>query len=649
MFKLDPNDSPALRGPQLVHLAAEAAMIAAAGLSAFLLRFEFRIPASYLPDLRIALVVWVAVKLTVFHWYRLDRRAWRFFSVQDVLQLARANAAGAFLSLPFLLWLAPAGFPRSLPILDLILCSLFIGARYLMARLVIEARKSKAPTAGRDVFIYGGGRAGVALLSELRANPALGYNVCGFIDDDPRLADIYVQGAKVLGRGVDLSSIAARTGVREVLIALPSATAEQMFQILQFCQRARVRFRTIAALSETVEGKAISAQIREVDVQDLLSRAPVELDHELLRHKIEGKVVMVTGAAGSIGSELCRQIARFRPVRLIAFEIAETPLFHLEREMQERFPELDFCLQIGSIQDQRRVASVIDAHRPAMIFHAAAYKHVPIMESSVIEAVTNNVFGTLNVARAAAEYGAEEFVLISSDKAVRPTSVMGVTKRLCELLIRSLPAGRTRFVAVRFGNVLGSNGSVIPLFKQQIANGGPVTVTHPEMRRYFMTIPEASQLVLQASAMGRGGEIFVLDMGSQVKIVDIARKLILLSGFVPDVDVKIEFAGIRPGEKLYEELNLDDEATVATSHRKIKIFTGGASSAAEIMEQMERLHQLCDARLTGDVISMIQDLVPEYTASDHVLSLAAAVPARKPAQVVEIPLLANAASARSAR
>ena len=377
-----------------------------------------------------------------------------------------------------------------------------------------------------------------------------------------------------------------------------------------------------------MEGKAISAQIREVDVQDLLSRVPVELNHELLDEKLHGKVVMVTGAAGSIGSELCRQIARFQPASLVAFDVAETPLFHLEREMRSNYPDVEFRGEIGSIQNQRRVRAVLDAYRPAVIYHAAAYKHVPIMESSVLEAVANNVLGTRNVAMAAAEYGVEEFVLISSDKAVRPTSVMGATKRLCELLIRSLPANGTRYVAVRFGNVLGSNGSVIPVFKQQIAVGGPVTVTHPEMRRYFMTIPEASQLVLQASAMGQGGEIFVLDMGQQIKIVDIARKLILLSGRVPDVDVKIEFTGTRPGEKLFEELNLDDEATIPTEHRKIKIFVGRDLSATSVNYQMERLVELCLARKTVEVVRMMRALVPEYSPSEMVLTMADEAPAR---------------------
>ena len=612
----------AMRDLHLLPLAIEAILIVAAGVSAFLLRFEFEMPDGYLPHLRVALVVWVVVKLVVFRLHRLHRRAWRCFSVDDVVRLVRANAVGSLVSVIFLVWLVPPGFPRSIPILDLILCSLFLGVRYLSGRILFEAMKRDQHSSGRGILIYGAGRAGVALLTELRLNPTLGYRVRGFVDDNPRLTNVYVQGVMVLGRGQDLTTMVALTEVTEVLIALPSANAGQMLRILQYCQQARVRFRTVAAISEAVEGKALASQIREVDVKDLLSRVPVDLDHGLVSASLQGKVVMVTGAAGSIGSELCRQIARFEPAALVAFDIAETPLFHLEREMRTNFADVAFHGEIGSIQNSTRVRQVIAAYGPSIIYHAAAYKHVPIMESSVLEAVANNVFGTRNVAMAAADYGVEKFVLISSDKAVRPSSVMGATKRLCELLIRALPPSRTRYVAVRFGNVLGSNGSVIPVFKQQVAAGGPVTVTHPDMRRYFMTIPEAAQLVLQASAMGRGGEIFVLDMGQQVKIVDIARRLILLSGRVPDVDIKIEFSGVRPGEKLYEELNLDDEETLSTGHRKIRIFVGQAQSAANMVHQLEQLQDLCAFRNTGDVIRLIQALVPEYTPSKMVLALA---------------------------
>ena len=606
----------------ILHLLTELVLIVLAGTGAFLLRFEFSIPAAYWRHLQLALLTWIPVKLVVFRLYHLDRRSWRFFSAADAIQLGRANVIGSLSSALLLVFAASPGFPRSIPILDFLLCSLLTGGGFLAARVVFEARTAKNNDQARDILIYGAGRAGVALLSELRLNQGLGYRVCGFIDDDRSLPGIYVQGCEVLGGGPDLPAIVARTGVKEVLIATPSANGEQMFQILKHCQQARVRFRTVAALSEIVEDKAIASQLREVDVEDLLCRTSVHLDHRLIREKIEGKVVMVTGGGGSIGSEICRQVARFRPAGIVAFEIAETPLFHSEREMQARFPGVPFYPAIGSVQNPRRIASVLEMYRPSLVYHAAAYKHVSVMESSLFEAVENNVFGTWNMALASQQHGVEEFVLISSDKAVRPTSVMGATKRLCELLILSLPSWPTRYIAVRFGNVLGSNGSVIPLFKEQIAAGGPVTVTDPEMRRYFMTIPEASQLVLQASAMGRGGEIFVLDMGFQIKIVDLARKLILLSGLRPDVDIKIEFTGAKPGEKLYEELNLDDEAHVRTGHQKIKIFAGNGLPSAGMLGFTEKLRKLCNARDHHEVLLLMRELVPEYSPSAQVLSVA---------------------------
>jgi FlaA1/EpsC-like NDP-sugar epimerase len=453
------------------------------------------------------------------------------------------------------------------------------------------------------------------------------------------MAGIYIQGLKVIGNGSDVKAFSARTGVKEVLIAAPSANGEQMFQILQHCRDAQVRYRTVATLGEIIENKTMAAQIREVDVQDLLRRTPVHLDHHLIHEKIEGKVMMVTGAAGSIGSELCRQIARFQPAAIVGFEIAETPLFHLNREMQAQFPEVPFHAEIGSIQNPRRLASVLETHSPAIIYHAAAYKHVPLMESNLLDAIENNAFGTYNVVMAAEEYGVEKFVLISSDKAVRPSSVMGATKRLCELLVLSLPSARTRRVAVRFGNVLGSSGSVIPLFKQQIGAGGPITITHPNMKRYFMTIQEATQLVLQASAMGSGGEIFVLDMGEQVKIVDLAQKLILLSGLVPDVDIKIVFTGTRPGEKLYEELNLDEEVHLPTSHPKIRSFTGSCMTIESMLSETRRLMKLCQVGDEGAVMRLLQELVPEYTPSQYVLPF--------PVQEISIKGLAERKPSRS--
>ena len=363
----------------------------------------------------------------------------------------------------------------------------------------------------------------------------------------------------------------------------------------------------------------LAAQIRDVAVEDLLGRTPIALDESALRARLENAVVVVTGAAGSIGSEICRQVARFRPLSIVGFDAAETPLFHLQQEMRAAFPGVVFYPEIGNIQNPGRLGEMCDSYGPSILYHAAAYKHVPMMESSLLEAAENNILGTANVAAAAAEYGIDDFVMISSDKAVRPANIMGLTKRVAELVVSSLQNGSTRFVSVRFGNVLGSNGSVIPIFKQQIAAGGPVTVTHPDMQRYFMTIREAVQLVLQASTMGKGGEIFVLDMGQPVKIVDLARNLILLSGLRPDEDIQIEFSGVRPGEKLHEELSDYQENTLPTFHEKIKIFAGAPVPAQKIQEELQAIRRLCALRDARGVVLRLKELVPEYKPSTDIL------------------------------
>jgi FlaA1/EpsC-like NDP-sugar epimerase len=372
-------------------------------------------------------------------------------------------------------------------------------------------------------------------------------------------------------------------------------------------------------LDEVIAERGLAGQIREVAVEDLLGRKPVRLEANQIRSTLEGRVVLVTGAAGSIGSELCRQIARFHPAGIVGFEIGESPLFEIDREMHLAFPETPFYPEIGSIQNRARLDEVFRQYFPAVVYHAAAYKHVPMMEAHVFEAIENNVFGTYNVAVSAAEHGVEDFVMMSSDKAVRPTNIMGATKRVAELLLLALQNGRTKYVAVRLGNVLGSDGSVVPIFKKQIAAGGPVTVTHPDMRRFFMTIPEACQLVLQASAIGEGGQICLLDMGEPVKIVDLARSLILLSGLRPNEDVKIEFTGVRPGEKLYEELSTMLEDTVPTAHEKIRIFVGNGMPEGDMLVALDRLRDICEARDLGRLVEELREIVLDYSPSAHLL------------------------------
>jgi FlaA1/EpsC-like NDP-sugar epimerase len=428
-----------------------------------------------------------------------------------------------------------------------------------------------------------------------------------------------------------------------------------MVRILKFATDSKVEYKMVPSLGELVQGTELGKQIREVAVEDLLGRKPVHLDLDRIRERIEGRVVMVTGAAGSIGSEICRQIAPFRPLAIVGFDEAETPLFHLDREMAKSFPYLTFYPEIGSITSRGTLKRVMQRHHPSILYHAAAYKHVPLMEKHVFAAVETNIFGTWNVARAAAEHGVDDFVMISTDKAVRPTSMMGATKRTAELLIRALQQeSATRFVAVRFGNVLGSNGSVVPVFKEQIAAGGPVTVTHPEITRYFMTIPEAAQLVLQAFSIGKGGEVFVLEMGDPVKIADLAKNLILLSGLQPERDIEIQFTGLRPGEKMFEELNLQDECLLPTSHTKIRSYVCHQHlDAMRIKASLHRLQAIVEGQDIASLVLLLKELVPDYNPGTELLRTALSVkphtagPEKIPVQraQTENPSLAKRASA----
>jgi FlaA1/EpsC-like NDP-sugar epimerase len=487
-------------------------------------------------------------------------------------------------------------------------------------RLLVDTLKFGQPDKQRmRTIIYGAGSAGIALLREIRHNPALAYDVCGFVDDSEEKRGLSIHGVQVLGGGPDLRKLGSRHALELVLIAIPSASGHQMTSILGHCHEARLSNKTMPSLAELIEENGLARQMRDVAVEDLLGRSPVRMEQDRISAKLQNRTVLVTGAAGSIGSELCRQIARFRPAAIVAYDIAETPLFLLEREMARTFSDVPFRPEIGSIQNTRRLSEVFGEHNPSMVYHAAAYKHVPLMESHAFEAVENNVSGTLNVAMAAAKHEVTDFVMISSDKAVHPTNLMGATKRLAELIIRSLQGGGVKHVSVRFGNVLGSNGSVVPIFKDQIARGGPVTVTHPAMRRYFMTIPEASQLVLQSSTMGRGGEIFVLDMGEPVRILDLARNLILLSGFRPDHDIKIQFTGARPGEKLYEEMNTLEEDTLPTYHDRIKVFSGTNVAWPVMADHLARLQEICAGRDLNELLLILKDIVPEYNPSAELL------------------------------
>lgn len=452
-------------------------------------------------------------------------------------------------------------------------------------------------------------------------------DVRGIIDDDPSKVGLVLDGKQVMGTGKALKALVQKHAIKKVLIAIPSASGQQMVRILTFATDAKVEYKTVPSLGELVQGAELGKQIREVSVEDLLGRKPVLLDQERIRERIQGRVVMVTGAAGSIGSEICRQIAPFRPLAIVGFDEAETPLFYVDREMAKSFPYITFYPEIGNINSRGTLKRVMQHYHPSVLYHAAAYKHVPLMERHVFAAVETNIFGTWNVARAAAEHGVDDFVMISTDKAVRPTSMMGVTKRTAELLIRALQMeGGTKFVAVRFGNVLGSNGSVIPIFKEQIAAGGPVTVTHPGMTRYFMTIPEAAQLVLQAFSIGKGGEVFVLEMGEAVKIADLAKNLILLSGLQPERDIEIQFTGLRPGEKMFEELNLQDEHLIPTSHAKIRSYVSHQDlDSMQIKASLQRLQAIVEGHDVANLVLLLKELVPDYNPGTELLKTALSI------------------------
>lgn len=617
----------------------QCSIFAGSALVAFLLRFEFSLPDKDLVYLAFAIPVWIFVKGVIFHYLALDRGGWRHVSIPDIGRLALGNVLGSVVSLWIILLVAPSGFPRSIYILDLLICSFATAGARLLVRLLLNANGRPAAHTKR-IVIYGAGKAGVTLLSEIRGNPRLGYDVRGFIDDDTQKVGQIIQGVTVLGVGADLTAIAAKRSLEEVLIAIHSASGSCITSVLRSCHDAGLRCRTIPSLEEIIGNRALTPQIRDVAVEDLLGRSPVLLDEHAIRATLEDQVVMVTGAAGSIGSELCRQIAHFRPRALVAYEIAETPLFEIDRELRRSFPELNLQPEIGSVQNRRRLDDVLLRHRPSVIYHAAAYKHVPLMEAHLFEAVENNILGTYNVALAAAEHGVRNFVMISSDKAVRPTNVMGATKRVAELLVNGLQNGATKYASVRFGNVLGSNGSVVPIFKKQIAAGGPITITHPEMKRYFMTIPEAAQLVLQASTMSKGGEIFVLDMGQQVRIVDLAINLILLSGLRPQEDIRLQFTGIRPGEKLYEELSSYNESTLPTFHEKILIYSGPDLASHEMQRLLNAIRTHCAERDARKLFLELKSAVPDYNPSGDILSrLLTPDPAMEPISMM--PLLTH--------
>ncbi len=565
----------------------------------------------------------LALKLTAFVIFGLHRASWRYVSLRDVFRVAKAAWWGFFGIFLVYYGLLNAGslgfrvfddrFPDSVFLLDFAgTIALVVGAR-LAVRLYYEEVRPAVEGVIPKLLIVGAGNAGENAVREILRMPVEQYHVVGFLDDDDAKQGAQIHGIEVLGRVEQIRETCAQYSVDEILIAMPSASRQRIRTVIEMCQGDNLRFKTLPALTDLISGRASVKEIRDVDINDLLGRAPVKLDEEQIADFIRDRTIVVTGAGGSIGAEMCRQVARFHPQRLVLIEQAEPSLFLIDRELSAANTDIDIVPYIADIADRDRVAWILGREHPSAVIHAAAHKHVPMMELNPGEAVKNNIRGTRVVADAAVEFGCDRFVMISTDKAVNPTSVMGCSKRVAEMYIQGLNArSKTQFVTVRFGNVLGSSGSVIPIFRDQIARGGPVTVTHPDMVRYFMTIPEAAQLVLQAASMGHGGEIFVLDMGEQVKIADLARQMIVLSGLRPDVDIEIAYTGIRPGEKLYEELAIDGENVSRTAHPKIGIWSNLTVDWDTLVPDIDKLVDDADGLDRKQARRRLKTIVPEF-------------------------------------
>ncbi|UCG32593.1 MAG: polysaccharide biosynthesis protein [Phycisphaerales bacterium] len=612
---------------QVVVVTIHALLFAFSLLSALGLAYNFHMTEPWFTQAFLPLVpLAIIIKLLVFTRFKIWRGSWRYVGLSDLVSLVFASQISVVLFIILFyvienvaLWLTEERLfslmPDSAFLLDWVGTIILVAGVRVAVRLYHEEFRAGEAFVQARILIVGAGDAGESLLREIKRMSAP-YEVVGYLDDDSHKLHARIHGVEVLGRTSDIKEIAAEYQVDEVLLAIPSATQRQIRRIVELCSGTGLRFSTVPAVSDLIEGRVTVSQIREVAIEDLLGRVPVTLDTGIIENYVRDKCIVVTGAGGSIGSEMCRQLARFTPSHLILIEQAENNLFEIDRELRAKYPGLRVIPHVADICDSARIRSLFRQRRPYAVFHAAAHKHVPIMEANIGEAVKNNVIGTRCVADAAVEFDVAKMVLISTDKAVNPTSVMGCSKRVAEMYVQQLAehvqGARTQFVTVRFGNVLGSSGSVIPIFREQIRQGGPLTVTHPDMVRYFMTIPEAAQLVLQAGAMGRGGEIFVLDMGDPVRIVDLAHDMITLSGLRPGEDIEIKYTGMRPGEKLYEELSIKGEDVSQTRHPKIGIWRTRQADWDALLGSIERLCSLCDRDNDQALIEEFKMIVPEY-------------------------------------
>ena len=610
----------------LAHIIAFAASL----ILSFLVVQNMQFRAEWLKLYPALLMFFLIIKLPVFGLFKQYRGWWRYVGISDLLGIFGASLVSTFIIvvLWFVIGNIPAvriGLPSGLErpaegvcIADMFATVFMLGGLRIIIRLYFEEFRTAEAGRLKRFLIVGAGNAGEALLREVLRMPVTQYDVVGLIDDDSAKQGTHIHGIPILGTVEQLSEICEEHKIEEIAIAMPSASPQQLRRVIQVCEGAKIRFRTVPSITDIASGKLRVSQIRDVDINDLLGREAVKLDTDLIEAFARNKIILVTGAGGSIGSEMCRQLCNFKPKLLLLIEQAENPLFEIERELRKQFPVVRIEAIICNITDKSRVNKVFKEYKPQVVIHAAAHKHVPLMELNAGEAIKNNIVGTQIVADAADNYDATNFIMISTDKAVNPTSIMGSSKRIAEMYVQDLSTtSKTHFVTVRFGNVLGSDGSVVPIFKKQIAEGGPVTITDPKMKRYFMTIPEASQLILQAAAMGKGGEIFVLDMGKPIEITELAKTLITLSGFRPGEDIKMVFTGPRPGEKLFEELSIEGEDMQRTRHPKISIWKNIPMDRDRLRVGIDRLAAIAKTQTYDEIIRKIKELVPEYTCGNN--------------------------------
>lgn len=600
----------------------DAFTVAIAVILAYLLRFDFLVQADYFAYLPQVILAHVTSIMIIFNRVNMYRRVWQYASIGELVSIVRAATVSeiifAILAVTLHTHFPWFIVPRSIYVLSWVLIILLIGGSRFCWRMFRDSYINPSTrTYNRRTLIIGAGSAGVLIAKELKHGIDQELYPFAFIDDDRTKWNLQVLGLPVLGGRDKIPEVVKRYNIEKIVIAIPSASRSETAKIIEICKNTGTKIKILPRVGDLVSVNVSVNMIREVNVEDLLGRDPVQVDLQGVADYVRGQVVLVTGAGGSIGSELCRQILPFQPQKLLLLGHGENSIYNIEMELTNSYPNSKLETVIADIQDYRRIREVIEIHSPTVVFHAAAHKHVPLMERNAAEAVKNNILGTKNLADCAHESGVSRFVMISTDKAVNPSSVMGVTKRVAEMYIQGLAqASTTKFTAVRFGNVLGSRGSVIPLFKKQIEQGGPVTVTHPDMVRYFMTIPEAVQLVIQAGAFAKGGEIFILDMGKPVKIADLARDLICLSGFEPDVDIEIAYTGIRPGEKMFEEILTNEEGVSATKHNRIFVGKPGEFTWEKLQFMIRKIEQIVGGKAGSDraeeVKKLLKQIVPTF-------------------------------------